>query len=396
MLETNYRSDLRIIDSCNRLIGYNYQSLGGPYEERFRKHLVGRNDAKMGGGPTFEEYADVAEEAVALARGIQSEIAEGFKPGDFFVGARTRAQLGYLEGPLMAAGIPFVNITGGSFWQMKHIQDVFCYARLAANSNDNDAFMRIYNIGSEYMTHPWGEQEGDYCTHRYLGKQFLSACENKYSNVRRVGGSRRSWAFGAEDLVSFVSDLRLDLEENGLQSALQYVIDHCYAKWLRAEEGILDSSEPDEGKLGDLQTLIDVAGKFETIEQMLDFVEKAIQAAEDAKTKKWDEYVVLSTIHRLKGLERPIVYGVGWSEGQSTNEGGTITKGGLLPHTFSLSEPPQVGVLTFQSKGRIEDERCMAFVLISRAQKRCHLSGIQKYRKFEFAPSRFLYEAGIL
>jgi superfamily I DNA/RNA helicase len=101
--------------------------------------------------------------------------------------------------------------------------------------------------------------------------------------------------------------------------------------------------------------------------------------------------VVLSTIHRLKGRERPVVFGIGLAEG-------TDVKGrpaGLLPHTYSMREPEQRGVLPTGGMGRIEDERDIAFVLISRAQEEVHLSGPATYHKCSFGPSRFIHELGL-
>lgn len=395
MLETNYRSTQEIIDTCNRLIMHNYQGSGGPYEGRFRKHLVSRENAPKGLPVTYDEYMTQEEEAVGVTETIREHLANGMRPGDIFVGSRTKAQLGYLEGPLMAAGIPFINITGGSFWLLKHVRDVYSYVFLAADHGDKDAFARVYNIASNEMVQPWGQNEGEYCTHRYLGRQFLNACDGNYENAYDALGRRRSWQPGVEDLTSFMEDLSLSLRMTGISGALKFVVDECYEKWLRYEEGLVNTDEAENGKLADLQTLIEVSQRFVNIEDMRDFIEKAIKAAQDAKDKNWDDYVVLSTVHRLKGLERRVVFGIGWSEG-CDESGEHNHMYGLLPHTFSMVDPPQVGVLNFPNSGRVEDERCIAFVLISRAMEQCHLSGISLYRNGLMAPSRFLYEAGIL
>ena len=74
--------------------------------------------------------------------------------------------------------------------------------------------------------------------------------------------------------------------------------------------------------------------------------------------------------------------GVGWCEGKDSR-GRPV---GLLPHTRSLrSDEPAA----------VADERCLAFVLISRAQDECHLSGFKDYRGFTLGPSRFVREAGV-
>lgn len=393
MLETNYRSNAEIIARCNRLIGYNYADKGGPYEERFKKNLQPRENAPTGeSSVTLVEYGDPEIEAMEIAKSIKAYMDQGRKPGDFFVGSRTRAQLGYLEGPMMALGIPFVNITGGSFWQQKHIQDVFAYLKLAYNQSDQEAFKRVYNIASENMITPWGKTKGEYCNHRFLGAQFLQACDGKFENVLSAARQRNSYRAGVEDLSSFVQELVYVLDKSNMSETLEYIVEHCYIPWLKVEEGLQPGDEAEKGKLSDLGTMIELSKKFKTVEDMTTFIDKAIEASEDAKKRNWNDYVVLSTIHRLKGLERPIVYGPGWSEGVNPQE----LPVGLLPHTFSLTEPPQMGVLNLSGMARIEDERCIAFVLLSRAMEVCHLSTVKRYRNNTLGPSRFLVDLGLV
>jgi superfamily I DNA/RNA helicase len=80
---------------------------------------------------------------------------------------------------------------------------------------------------------------------------------------------------------------------------------------------------------------------------------------------------------------------MGWCEGVHSATGDPI---GLLPHTFSLIDPPQFGVLPAGIKSPIEDERCIGFVCISRATKKVYLSGCAEYRGHKMWPSRFVDE----
>jgi superfamily I DNA/RNA helicase len=82
------------------------------------------------------------------------------------------------------------------------------------------------------------------------------------------------------------------------------------------------------------------------------------------------------------------VFGVGFCEG-TNKEGAPV---GLLPHTYSLRPPEQIGVLPSGAQGRIEDERDIAFVLVSRAKEEVHLSGVREYRGSAMHPSRFVVE----
>lgn len=392
-LTRNYRSSRRIIETYNRLIGYNYAAGGGPYDDKYRK-LVEAHSEVEGDPITWQMYSDPEEEAAALAEDIAQTLSRGDRqPGDYFVGARTRAQLGYLEGPLTRAKVPFINITGGSFWGSKHVADVVGYVRLAYNEGDNKAFQRVFNIGSNWCVAPWGDRKGEYCTHRYLGKAFLEATKDyksgqpSYQFVYRAAEQKRSHRPGVDDLVSLLRDIQADMA--GATDAGQVVasvLDNCYVKWLKHEEGLTSGDEAENGKLEDLYTVVQIASGFETVAEFLDYVTECEKATEAAKDKSWDGYVVLSTIHRLKGLERPVVYGVGLCENGEK---------GLLPHTFSMSDPPQFGVLPTGNRGRIEDERCCFYVLVSRAKEEVHLSGVESYRKDTFGPSRFIAELGL-
>jgi superfamily I DNA/RNA helicase len=62
----------------------------------------------------FDMYDDANFEAIAVGQTINELLQTGYNFGDIFIGARTRAQLGYVEGALVRAGIKFINITGGS------------------------------------------------------------------------------------------------------------------------------------------------------------------------------------------------------------------------------------------------------------------------------------------
>jgi DNA helicase-2/ATP-dependent DNA helicase PcrA len=389
MLAVNYRSTSSIIGSCQRLIAHNYEDNGGPYDQRYLKGVEPRPDAPEGNAVSFQEFDDAHAEATGLVESITEQIASGLVPGDIFVCARTRAQLGYVEGPLVRAKIPFINICGGSFWGSRHVGNVIAYLRLAHDNSDNDAFKRVYNIASNWNVRPWGTGKGEYCNHRYLGRAFMEACGGKYKNVWNAVSRKRSWEPGVRDLTDFMQELEgVMAAAKSPAEVVRSIIDDCYCKYMVADEGITVSDDAENGKTEDLETVVEVANQFSTVEEFLDYVDEALKAAEAAKNKSWDDYVVLSTVHGLKGLERDTVFVLGCSEGLDGEHG-------LLPHTFSLVEPRKQGVLPTGGKGRIEDERCIMFVAVSRAQNQCFLSGVREYREAPMGMSRFVQEMGL-
>jgi DNA helicase-2/ATP-dependent DNA helicase PcrA len=397
-LVVNYRSTNAIIEACNKLIAYNYADRCGPYDEAYRKEIVPREDAPEGKPVTFNMYADPHREAQAVVELIQELYTEGYRGyGDVFVGARTRAQLGYLEGPLVRAGIPFINATGGSFWKSKHIQDIVAYIRLAHNEGDKEAFKRVYNVASNYMTVPWRNADGygQYCTTRYLSHAFLAACGDDYRNIHTAMDQRNSWVPGSEDLTGLMADVIGSLNSDGVAAAMEAVLDLCYKKYLKHDEGLTAADEAEDGKIEDIRTAIDVAGEFgDDVGAFLAHVDEMIKAAEAAAAKDWDGYLVISTVHSLKGQERPVMIGIGLVEFVVVDPE-REKPGGLLPHTFSLIEPPDDGILPGPGKGRVEDERDIAYVLISRAMDECYLTGPGRYRGRLCEPSRFIHELGL-
>jgi len=389
-LTVNWRSTQEIVDKQLALIRYNYESQGGPYEDRYIKELQPKPNAVDGEAISFQWYGTAEEEALGVAGGILEDMTNGYKPPDFFIASRTRAQTAYIEGALVRAGIQYINLCGGSFWTLKHVRDVVSYVRLAYDQGDNKAFQRVFNIASANMVYPWGEKKGYYCPHRYLGRAFLDASGGSYSNIHNAAQARRSFGPGVDDLVWLVNDLKSVMATEPVAAVVDFVLDQCYIEHLKAEEGINARDEAEDGKLADLATVKDIAGGFgRDVKAFLSYVNEMIEAAERARQKDWSEHVVISTVHRLKGLERKVMYGIGWCEGED-NSGFPV---GLLPHTFSLRPPPQTGVLPVGGQGRIEDERCIAFVCISRAQEKVRLSGFESHLKRTYRPSRFIAEA---
>jgi len=399
-MNINYRSTQTIIDKCKESIRNNYQANGGPYKDKYFKDVQPRDNAPVGDPVTFIEYDTPEDEARNVVDDIALKIEQGNEPDEFLVASRTKAQLGYLEGHFVRMGIPYINITGGSFWLLKHIQDAIAYIKVATDEKNKDAFKRIFNIASKWMTVPWKKSDkyGQYCHHRYLGRQFLDACSESYQHIWKALNSENGWRYkaGINNLTQFIGDIQMELEVGDVAHALQYVIDNSITPWLKADEGLPATDESDNGKLEDFKTLLDLSYQFDSVNDFLNHVEKMEQATKDMKNKDWSGKVLLSSIHRAKGLEKTYVYGIGISEGviinQKTQKESPV---GLLPHTFSLIAPPQMGVLPSGGKGRVTDERCLFFILVSRAKEECHLSSVRKYRKADMFPSRFISEIGL-
>ena len=380
-LTTNYRCTRQIVATQMRLIEHNYHRCGGATPDKYLKELKPRRDALEGEPVTFTVYATAGIEAEAVVSAVQRDNASGRrKPRDFYLAARTRAQLAYLEGALAASGLPYVNIAGSSFWLLPHVQDVVAYLALAVDTSDPAAFKRVHNIPSSGFRGP----------SRYLGTEFMKACDGAWAGMDTAVAQNRRWERGVADLRSFVYRLQGVLRRDGLPAGVRLVLDECYYDYMTRDaqevggqregggEAAGDTASDDQ--LAELEVLEEIAQRFETAEAMVQYAERIQRMAEQSDR---GERVIVSTIHRLKGQQNKVVYGVGWSEGESAKDEPV----GLLPHTYSLRDERPVA---------LADERCVAFVLLSRAQEECHISSVDEYRDNAMRPSRFVREAGLL
>jgi DNA helicase-2/ATP-dependent DNA helicase PcrA len=406
-LETNYRSQGQIITKSQQLIANNYSDLGGPYPQELIKSADGVNGD--GGKVQFNLFSSADHEALEIANTINELLQDDYNPGDFFIGARTNAQLAYIEGALTKARIPFINLSGASFWEGRHVANVIAYLKLAHNG-DRDALEKVYNIPSANHKYGWSDKAGkfeigDYCPTRYLGKEFLAKIKYNINNIDTILSGRDGWRYQtkkkllpvigptkAQDLQVFVNHLQgIISQAEDVGQIIQVIIDDCYKKYLEHEgaddEGLVTS------RLDDLETVRELASQYTDVAEFLAYVDEMIQVAKDAKDKNLDDYTVIATVHKLKGQERRVVFGTGWCEGVCQTSGRDV---GLLPHTFSLSPPPNFGVLPAGDMSPMADERCISFVLVSRAIEMCFLSGIENYRTWYMGPSRFIYEMGLI
>ena len=152
----------------------------------------------------------------------------------------------------------------------------------------------------------------------------------------------------------------------------------CYDSYLRRKEG---ASRDDTGcyqKLEDLDELVFAAEGHESLDEFLDFVTE-MQKSKEKALEELDDYVILSTIHGVKGLERDVVFVAGCSQN-------------LLPHYFSMNDVDTFARLPLPKNGSVKDERCVFYVAMTRAREAVHLSSILTHRGKEISPSVFLGE----
>jgi superfamily I DNA/RNA helicase len=133
-----------------------------------------------------------------------------------------------------------------------------------------------------------------------------------------------------------------------------------------------------EGRFDELEELEGIAGRYHSIRQFLTGMAQLKEQAEDNSKNKRD-CVSLLTVHKSKGLESPVVFVIGLTEG-------------IFPHKRSYTMVEDDGPINLSG---LAEERRLAYVAFTRAQKLLCLSSILRYRNSDAVPSRFIEEAGL-
>jgi superfamily I DNA/RNA helicase len=133
-----------------------------------------------------------------------------------------------------------------------------------------------------------------------------------------------------------------------------------------------------EARYDELEELLQFAEKHHTIRHFLQAMARLKEQAEETSKNKRD-CVSLMTVHKSKGLENPVVFVVGLTES-------------IFPHRRSTTMLAEDGPIILSG---MAEERRLAYVAFTRAQKLLFLSSIRRYRNSDAIPSRFIQEAGL-
>jgi DNA helicase-2/ATP-dependent DNA helicase PcrA len=348
LLEQNYRSTQTILDAANAVIANN---LGRKPKELW---------TDQGGGEAIARFH--AEDEVDEAQWVVQQMSKlhevgDSRWGDMAVFYRTNAQSRVLEDSLMRAGIPYRVIGGTRFYDRREVKDALAYLRAVVNPADEVSVKRVLNVPKRGV--------GDSTVGRldtYAAGHGLTFAEA----LRRAddsGASTRAQK-GIENFLA-VLDAAAERVDEGPARVLEALLDGSgYVAELQAEHSV-----EAEGRLENLAELIGAAAEFETVDE---FLEQVSLVADTDELDEDDSYVVLMTLHSAKGLEFPNVFIIGLEDG-------------VFPHLRSLGEPDE-----------LEEERRLAYVGITRARERLHLSHAWSRMLFGSTqynpPSRFLDE----
>ena len=359
-LEQNYRSAGRILDAANGLIGNN--------PHLFDKRLWSAH----GPGERIRVMAarDGSDEADRVAMEIMRQRMErGGDWADFAVLYRGNHQARPFEQALRTLQVPY-SVTGGmSFFDRTEVKDVLAYLRLIANPDDDAAFLRIINVPRREIGTVTLEKLGAFAAERGLGLLAASmeaglhavlparAVERLHGFARRII-ERGDQAERGEPVDELARDL---LDELG------------YRDWLFENARDPRQAETAGENLDELLDWLAKASRDEEAPTLADALRRLslLDLLDRESGEERDDRVRLMTLHAAKGLEFPVVFLVGCEEE-------------LLPHRANLEGPG------------LEEERRLAYVGITRAQRRLFLSYARRRKRFgeslECTPSRFLEE----
>ena len=359
-LEQNYRSSGRILKAANQLIANNPHV----FEKRLWSELGPGDPLRMISCRNEEQEAERVVSEI-----LHQRIKHGTSHGDFAILYRGNHQARQFETALRQHDIPYFLSGGTSFFARTEIKDVMAYLRLMANPDDDSAFLRIINTPRREIGATTLEKLGTYATERHVG--LLTACDElgleQSLNGRPLERLREfaAWIWGF---------CRRAENDHPVDTVRQLLSDIQYEDWLYEKAS---SPAIAEYRWENVLSLVqwierlhqgDMAG--ESLAQMIAHLSLQ-DILERQDEEEGGEKVHLMTLHAAKGLEFPHVFLVGMEEE-------------LLPHRSSIEEE------------NIEEERRLAYVGITRAQKSLTMTCASKRKRFgemvSCEPSRFLEE----
>ena len=366
-LEQNYRSTGRILRAANTLIDNN-------------PHLISKQLwSELGPGDPLrlisaENEEDECERVVNEI--IDMRLKRRCKYSDFAVLYRGNYQAKLVEIKLQSQNIPY-EITGGqSFYAKTEIKDVMAYLRLLINPDDDNALLRIINTPRRQVGPTTLEKLGNYANQRGL---------SLYSAIDEVGLSASMPENNLQRLRRFkhwVQQVSKNVYSGNPIAAINEMLsDADYLGWLHQNASSDHVAQKRWANVTFLLAQLTQVLKNDSSDNENDKGDSAIESAiaklilrdilDREEEESADDKVQLLTLHAAKGLEFPHVFMIGMEED-------------ILPHRNSVEG------------GQIEEERRLAYVGITRAQRTltmtCARQRTQFGEKSATTPSRFVDE----
>ncbi len=355
-LEQNYRSTETILKAANAVIANNFSRLG--------KELWTAGDQ----GEPITLYAGFNEqdEARFIVERIEDWVNDGQLRSDCAILYRSNAQSRVLEEALIRAGMPYRIYGGQRFYERLEIRNALAYMRLLVSRADDAAVERVIN------TPPRGIGGKTIDALRELARERQVSLWQAIAIMQEEKPLPARALNALESFRVMVNELDTATTELTLKELTEHVIEVSGLVEYHGKE----KGERGQARVENLQELVTAARQFEPendeLSPLQEFLDNAALDAGEAQADEHEDSVQLMTLHSAKGLEFPLVFLAGMEEN-------------LFPHRMSLEEP-----------GRLEEERRLCYVGITRAMQRlviCYAETRRMYGNENFnAPSRFIRE----
>ncbi len=356
-LEQNYRSTGNILKAANSIIDHNSGRLG-------KKLWTSGGDGDL--IQLYTAYNDLEEARFVIAR-IQEWCQHGGRRSEIAVLYRSNAQSRVFEETLINAAIPYTVYGGLRFFERAEIKDALAYLRLVASRHDDTSFERVANVPTRGI---------GLKTLETLRESAKTANESLWEAAQRAVATNALTARAGLALKAFL-DLIDRLAEEAASLTLGEQVEHMLARSTLLEHYKKEKGERGEARVENLEELVTavrnyVPDEIDGLDPLASFLAHAALEAGEGEAEAWEDSVQLMSLHAAKGLEFPVVFLTGLEEG-------------LFPHQRSLEET-----------GRLEEERRLCYVGMTRAKQRLVLTFAEVRRlhgsEHYTSPSRFLGE----
>ncbi|MFD6953531.1 ATP-dependent DNA helicase PcrA [Nocardiopsis sp. TSRI0078] len=363
LLEQNYRSTQTILSAANAVIDRN--------EGRPAKNLW----SEQGEGPAITGYvADNEHDEAAFVAGEIDRLTDDgtLTPGQVAVFYRTNAQSRVFEDVFIRTGLPYKIVGGVRFYERKEIRDILAYLRVLANPEDTVSLRRILNVPKRGIGARAEEAVELFAARERISfaralrrvdevpgmaTRSVKAVRNFNALLDELaetvpGGTPAEIVEAVLSKTGYLSELAesKDLQDESRVENLEEFVDvarefeHTFAALLEEEPSDEDEDDDGDGAAG----AVDPGAPT-----LVDFLERISLVADTDQIPDADDeggVVTLMTLHAAKGLEFPAVFLTGMEDG-------------VFPHTRTLGD-----------KTQLEEERRLAYVGLTRAQRLLYVS----------------------
>jgi ATP-dependent DNA helicase Rep len=358
-LEQNYRSSSRILKVANHLIANN-------------PHLFDKKLWSASGPGEFIRVLPCKNDQVEAQQVVIDIIGKHFQNDEpynnFAILYRGNHQSRLYEKLLRDNSVPY-QITGGTaFFERSEIKDLTAYLRLIANPDDDRALLRIINTPRREIGASTLKALGEYAAWRH---NSIGAVIHETGLEQKL--SRKGW-LNLQRFCDWLDEKRIQAEQTDVMSLTRSLIDELhYADWLKNTSS---SQKQADARMENVEELISWIGNMQknsddpSLSKLVSQL-TLMSILESGEQDKPSQSVQLMTFHAAKGLEFPYVYLVGFEEDS-------------IPH------------FQCQDEHGVQEERRLAYVGITRAEKALTISYAQTRQKYgeviQCEPSRFIAE----